>query len=556
MIFRPVVSVEAMAIKHYAKTRFFAGLAAMALIFALLLCAGCSGDGGSGYVFKYDISSNPVTLDPQIADDVNSELVIRNVFMGLLTVNADGSLSEGVADDYMVSEDGLVYTFRLRGDLYWYTPEMEEPVRCTADDFVYAFQRLFLPETEAPRAGEYYCIKNSRPIHQGFIPDPALLGVRAKSELVLEITLETPNPRLPSLLTEPPAMPCNEKFFLDAQGKYGLSAECTPSNGAFYVKSWDYDPYTITDNNNLILRKNSKNAEALGVSPAGLNFFIEEDGSFAEDFLDGAISCVAVTDEQAVLIGEKYPCETFGNITVGLIFNQEFQPFSNENFRKALACLVDRDTAVSEHFAPAYAVVPSEVSMLDKPYRELAGDSMALPYDKEKAREYYRGAVGIDKDKFTGARIIVKDESAAQAVSYAMQEWQREFGFYCVVETLTESEYSARLSSGDFEIAAAELSGSYNSPAAYLEQFRKGNGANVGGFKNADFEKLMRKAATADDLSESADLYKQAESILLEKAGFVPLYYKNEYFYTDKDIAGIIYSPFTKTVDFTGAVKK
>ncbi len=528
----------------------------MTLIFVLLLCTGCSGSDGSGYIFKYDISANPATLDPQIADDTNSELVIRNIFMGLLTVNADGSLSEGAADDYMVSDDGLVYTFRLRGDLYWYTPEMEEPVRCTADDFVYAFQRLFLPETASPRAEEYYCIKNSRLIHQGFIPDPAMLGVKAKSELVLEITLDTPNPRLPSLLTEPPAMPCNEKFFLDAQGKYGLSAECTPSNGAFYVKSWHYDPNTITDNNNLILRKNSKNAEVLGVSPAGLNFFIEEDSIFAEDFLDGAISCVAVTDEQAALIGDEYPCETFSNITVGLIFNRSFQPFSNDNFRKALASLVDRETAVSEHFEPAYAAVPNEVSMLERSYRELAGDDLALPYDTEKAREYYGGAVGVDKDRFTEARIIVKDESAAQAVSYAMQEWQREFGFYCVVETLRESEYRARLSSGDFEIAAAELSGSYNSPAAYLEQFQKGNSANVGGFVSADFEKLMKRAATAEDLSGSAELYKQAESILLEEAGFVPLYYKNEYFYTDEDIAGIIYSPFTKTVDFSGAVKK
>ncbi len=524
----------------------------------LLLSSACSGDDGSGYIFKYDISSNPVTLDPQIADDPNSELVIRNIFMGLLTVNADGSLSEGAADDYMVSEDGLVYTFRLRGDLYWFTPEMEEAQRCTADDFVYAFQRLFLPETAAPRAEEYYCIKNSRLIRQGFIPDPVQLGVKAKSELVLEITLEEPNPRLPSLLTEPPAMPCNEQFFLDAQGRYGLSAECTPSNGAFYVKSWDYSPYAITDTNNLILRKNSKNAETLGVSPAGLNFFIEEDGSFTEDFLDGTINCIAVTDEQTAVIGDKYPCETFSSITVGLIFNQKFQPFESEKFRKAMAYLVDRETIGEAlvHYTPAYAAVPKEVSMLDRSYRSIAGDNMALAYDKEKAKECYRGALEVDKNKFMGARIFVKDDSAAEAVSYAMQEWQREFGFYCVVETLSENEYRVRLNSGDFEIAVAELSGSYNSPAAYLEQFLKNNDGNVGGFFSVDFEKLMKSAATADDLSESADIYKQAESVLLEKAGFVPLYYKNEYFYTDGESEGIIYSPFTKTVDFSGAVKK
>ncbi len=73
----------------------------------------------------------------------------------------------------------------------------------------------------------------------------------------------------------------------------------------------------------------------------------------------------------------------------------------------------------------------------------------------------------------------------------------------------------------------------------------------------ADEKPAFGKAV--NDVREWAqELYKQkqAESVLLEKAGFVPLYYKNEYFYTDGDSEGIIYSPFTKTVDFSGAVKK
>ena len=64
--------------------------------------------------------------------------------MGLLTANADGSLSEGVASDYIVSDDGLVYTFKLRQDVYWVDADEFER-QCTAKDFVYGFQRLFLP---------------------------------------------------------------------------------------------------------------------------------------------------------------------------------------------------------------------------------------------------------------------------------------------------------------------------------------------------------------------------------------------------------------------------
>ena len=73
----------------------------------LLTASGCREDDGCDYTFSYDISSNPVTLDPQIADEPNSDIIIENVFMGLLTLGKDGSVKEGVASDFIVSDDGL-----------------------------------------------------------------------------------------------------------------------------------------------------------------------------------------------------------------------------------------------------------------------------------------------------------------------------------------------------------------------------------------------------------------------------------------------------------------
>lgn len=522
---------------------------------AMLCCTACRNDDGSGYIFKYTISANPDTLDPQIANDINSEIIIKNVYMGLLTANADGSVSAGVAEDYDVSADGLVYTFRLRQDVYWVADEFEQ--QCTAADFVNGFTRLFLPETKAPRAQEYYCIKNSKPINIGAIFDTSVLGVKALDDFSLEITLEQPNPRFPQLLTESPAMPCNEEFFLRSQGRYGLTAECTASNGAFYVKSWTYDKYASTDTNNLILRRNAKNSAARQVFPSGLNFFIERDNA-VDNFLSGSTSCLAVTDEQIKQIGDDYPCTAYANITTGLIFNKSYAPFNNEKFRQALALLANREDISKSlsNFAAADTIVPAQVSMLDKSYRELAQNVSAADYSVSAAQSLFRQAQSeIDKDFFEGARIIVKDESAAQAVGYLMQEWQREFGFYCVVETLSESEYNARLASGDFDAAVVDLSGGYNSPESYFSAFSKNSASNHSGFSSADLESLLNSAATAVDLSESAEIYAQAEQLILNKAYFVPLYFKNEYFYTADDCVDIVYNPFSKTVDFSIAKK-
>ena len=134
-----------------------------------------------------------------------------------------------------------------------------------------------------------------------------------------------------------------------------------------------------------------------------------------------------------------------------------------------------------------------------------------------------------------------------------MQEWQREFGFYCVVEQLDNEEYIARLDSGDYDIAVIELSGKYNSPSAYLEQFSTESPENSVHFSDSGFESLLKQAEETAELYDSAEKYFNAEQVLIDKAAFIPLYCKNEYFFTVEGAVDIVYEPFSKTVDFTRA---
>lgn len=538
------------------KTQFRKIIAA-ALCCFIISMTGCFEKDGSDGVIKYDIAYNPESLDPQTADDAASGLLISSLYTGLLKVSPDGSLTSGVAEDYTVSDDGLTYIFKLSPNCYW-TDANKFEAQCTAEDFVYGFQRLFDPATRAPRASEYYCIKNSRAISSGAVSDMSRLGVKATGDFELTITLDYPDPHFPTLLTEAPAMPCNEEYFLASQGRYGLSKDTTPSNGAFYLRTWDYDPYSKTDNNFLILRRHEKNNETWKVYPSGLNFFIEGDEDFVDDFTSNVISCIAVTEDQRELIkGDRYTIQEYDAITVGLLFNRDYDLFTKPGFRKALASLIDREKlsqTVTDH-ATAYAIVPGEVTLLDKSYREFAGESLTPEYSTETAQKYYSQIMPeLDRTLFSGARIIMKDDSAATAmISVIMQEWQREFGFYCVVETLSEADFSSRLSSGDFEIAVQDLSGNTNSPSAYLQSFTRDGSSNYSGYANSEVTRIVSQAERAADLSESADLYKQAEQIIIDDAIFIPLYYKNEYFYINKDYADISYNPFNKTVDFTQA---
>ena len=64
---------------------FLAGFLVLSLM--LFMC-GCSDDGGkSELIIKYNIESEPITLDPQIANDSSSRLVILNIFEGLMRLD-------------------------------------------------------------------------------------------------------------------------------------------------------------------------------------------------------------------------------------------------------------------------------------------------------------------------------------------------------------------------------------------------------------------------------------------------------------------------------------
>lgn len=522
------------------------------VIVVVLSFGGCNDDTGVDRVIKYDISDNPRTLDPQQADELNSNLLIGNIYMGLMTRGTGGVIEYGCASDHIISDDGLKYTFKLRQDVYWIN-NGEFKAQCTAKDFVYGFTRLFLPETESQRAPEYFCIKNSEAVNSGKLTDTSQLGVKAKGDFELEFTLEYPDTRFLELLAEVPAMPCCEEFFLAAQGKYGLSAECTPSNGYFYLRSWTYDPHSSADINNLILRRNPETAKVREICPSGLNFFIEDETVFINDFLTNEINCLAVSNEDRPSVKGSNDCEEFSCITCGLLFNRNFDLFKNNDFRKALVMTADRGAImeVISGVEEADGVVPKQVSIMNENYRGTVGSCNFPVYDADKALELFQKVrTGLDSSLFSSAKVIVPNTIAETAVSYILQEWQRVFGFYCTLKVLDEDDYLDCLQSGDYDAAILELRGGSNSPDAYLRQFAENGSIDIG-YSDPEYNDLLNSAVGASEGAKSKDLYIDAEQYLIDNSIFVPLYYKNEYFFTSKKVKDVIYDPFTKMVNFS-----
>ncbi len=66
----------------------------------------------------YMLAQNPATLDPHAVTDAEAGIILRQVYDTLLYRDpATNEIVPGLATDWSVSEDGLVYTFRLREDV-------------------------------------------------------------------------------------------------------------------------------------------------------------------------------------------------------------------------------------------------------------------------------------------------------------------------------------------------------------------------------------------------------------------------------------------------------
>ena len=97
--------------------------------------------------------------------------------------------------------------------------------------------------------------------------------------------------------------------------------------------------------------------------------------------------------------------------------------------------------------------------------------------------------------------------------------------------------------------------GDYSDPVNFLDLFRTGNGYAkfMGGYSNPEFDALIEQAKVSTDDAERLDLYAQAEKLLLEEGGVIPLYYETSYVYSQPYVGGVSLPTFGAEIEFTRA---
>lgn len=550
--------------------KIFSVLLALFLASSSIFLGGCAEtqSDGADYIFDYAMVGNPESLDPQYASDKSSMTVICNLFTGLVTMDDNGVLSNGVAENYSISDDGLTYTFKIRKDCYWFYDENEnesvdenEYFPVTAHDFVFAFQRIFNPETCSPHRETFLCIKNAESIIKNSA-DYNSIGVTALSDTELVFELDYPSAGFLSSLASSAAMPCNEEFFYNTKGRYGLDNKSIISNGAFFIRQWFYDPYG--HDNFVYMQRNLANNKYDKIYPMSLNFYIKDsyeecENSFADNESDVLLSFMYNKNKYKNCNVNKYD-----NYTLGIIINPENPRYNNPNIRKALAYGIDKSSfegQLSDDLKAAYGIIPPGISFLNKSYRELNSEKVAavsidgtnIDYNPELAVSYYEQGMDImNLQSLENIKILVPENLMdIDYLHLVTQSWQTLFGFYIGIEEVPEDEYNQRIKEKNYIMAIYPMTSNFNSPVSFLENFM--SGFNEIGYSNSELDGLINELKNLDNYNNAIEKYLEAEKIILNDYNFIPVFYKSEYEIMSSGNSDILYDPFTKQLYFRKA---
>ena len=468
-------------------------------------------------------SPEPPTLDPGLATDGHSVDVITQLFEGLVAFDDQGNVSGVEAQGWQVSDDGRTYTFQLRDGLRW---SDGQPV--TARDYEYAWKRNVDPKTASDYANVLYPIRNAERIHkQG--ADPNTLGVRAVDDRTLAVQLEEPAAyflRLASTWTLYPL----PRAAIERHGDRWTEPGNIVTNGPFKLESWRHDQeLALVRNDDYWGTKPTLARAVYKLFPGGA------DDQMLAAYEAGEIDVAPVPPAQADRFrnDRKYQSELHRfavSDTHFIAVNHRRPALADVRVRQALGLTIERERLLRDILKragqPATSLQPEGI----------AGRQPALwPAENvQRARELlaeagYPDGRGLPELTFT----YNTSDVWPLLGQYLQQRWRDTLGVRLRLDSMEWKVYLKwRFEPGwtaQGDLYLADWLSDYEDPNNWYNViWDSAEDPTVfnGGWANAEYDAVVRKARGELDAKARTALYEQAEAVLARDYPHIPLYYE------------------------------
>lgn len=482
-----------------------AAVAVFALVLGTAACGGPSSTNKSGggssdsieATLAFTLSSG---FDPDNASSAVATAANQHIFEGL--VDLDPITREPylalAASEPAPSEDGLTWTVDLREGATF-----SDGTPVTGEDVAHSFMRIIEPDDpEAP------------PLMAGFIS--FIDTVEATSDTSVEFTLKEPFPLFAQRVAVVKIVP------------KALTSDAAASE-AFDTKPVGSGPFKLDSSSAETGLKLSRNDNYDGPRPASvesMTWNTNTDGAARiSDLQGGRVQAIeAVPYLNVDSLGDFKIDEKQAFNQAFLMFNNSAAPFDDKRVRQALHYAVDKDKVIQTALNGFGTAASSYLDEGNAAYQEAA---TVYDYDAQKAKDLLTAA-GVKNLSF---ELVTTDASFIKDIAPLLVEAWKEIGVTATLNTVPSSAvYGDLVPSDKFRVllASGDPSVFGPDPDLLMRWFYYGQTWPVdrmrwAGPARQEVADLLDEAATTDDETERAGLWKQVLDIVADEAPLYPI---------------------------------
>jgi len=529
---------------------------------------GRAADGGKRYGGVYRLNvlrGSPNGLDPVLINSKHADDIASQLYDKLIDLNDSLRLIPELARALPeVSDDGRIYTFKLRTDVYFHDADCfpgGKGRRLTAADVRYSLTRCCDPRAntvagwafldKVKGATEFNTMvqaERSGTLSVGTADSVGIPGFRVIDDSTFHIELVQPYApfiyvlcnSLGSVVPREAVEKYREDFFRHPVG-----------TGPFIMVEWRQDQELVMRRNPQYWGKDRQGNQLPFLDEVRWRF-IKDDKIQMTEFLNGGLdeSYNIPTERfgEVFDLDTKKPREAFAKyqvqsapamLTWFFDFNTQKSPFDNRNVRRAFAFAVDRAKIVrfalqNSPYAPAeHGMVPPVFP--GYPIESING----YTFDPAKARALLAEAGYPDGRGFPRVELSIYPEPRLRQVAEAVHEMiKTNLNVQLEIKTIDFPQLMEQSELGRLSFWGTRWYGDYPDPETYLLLF---NGElipkdpstksypNSTRYFNREYIDLFKKGVATIDRQAQMAYYARAEQIAIDDAPALPLFYDMHY---------------------------
>ncbi len=503
---------------------------------SVLFLVACSGNHhGDKMIFRYNESAGIATLDPAFAKDQSIIWPCRQLYNGLIQLDTNLEIRPCIAKRWEISSNGLSYTFTLRNDVFFHKNPLfgtsDSTRRVTAEDFRYSFNRIVDPDIASPGAWIFSDVENTEApndttfivrLKEPFAPFLSMLGMVYCSVVPREV--------------------------VEHHGKEFRSHPC--GTGPFKFQYWKEGVKLVLRKNPDYFEHDEQDASLPYLDAVAVTFIVDRQTVFLE-FVKGNLDFMnsldaSYKDEILTLDGklkEKYANRI--DMVSTPYLNTEYLGFNMEcdnsvlhdrRLRQAINYGFDRKKMM--RYLRNNIGAPGIGGFIPK---GLPGYSnCGYSYDLERARQLINE---VKKSNGPLPKLTLSTTSNYLDLCKYIQQQLGLIGLDIQVDVNPPAALREQIAQGKCDWFRGSWVADYPDAENYLSLFygpnRSPAGPNYTRFANDKVTKLYLQARSCTDPERRMQLYQTIDSLVMEEAPVMVLYYDQILHFTHKNVQGL-----------------